>query len=207
MASGRAPLRKGKRAEREVARLWRAHGWTRAVPSPGSGSLRPMGARDLSPWPGDIARIEPWLCEVKWDEKVRASSRGWMGEAFIRRTCRRLEELWHRHASIVGAESPNPVLFARASYMDWECWVPDWLFLDHYAPGEDIDYTGWNGAWVNLPVEEFFELALDLAPPNGLHYEVPDQPEKEGEASPRPRDDRDHDVGERRPASHQRGNL
>lgn len=151
---------KGKRAEREVARLWRFNGWPKAVPTPGSGGLRPFGAGDLSPWPGDIHGCAPWLIEVKWDEKVKLPSRGWVGEAFIRLTLKALDKLATRHAGIVGAEDPIPVLFARGNLEWWRVFIPSWLFIETYGRPQTV---GWDpNEWVEIGTDEFFE---HFAPP------------------------------------------
>lgn len=148
---------KGKRGEREVALLWKMAGYLRACPTPGSGGLRPYGAGDTSPWPGDIAFIQPWLCEVKFDEKVKAPSRGWAGQSFVRRTLRDLDKLASRH--IIGGAKLRPCLFARASFEEWHVWAREaevlpWLGL--HWPSTD--------GWVELTTDQFFELALVLEP-------------------------------------------
>ena len=153
------PRSKGQRGEREVAHLWRMAGYLRACPTPGSGGLRPYGAGDLSPWPGDIAFIRPWLCEVKFDEHVKDHSRGWVGSSFVRARLRELTKLADRH--IIGAVRPRPVLFARGSFEDWRVFVPA------------ADFLLWCGTyilnadpheWVELSTSQFFELALVLEP-------------------------------------------
>ena len=146
---------KGKRGEREVAALWREYGWPKAVPTPGSGGLRPHGAGDLSPWPGDIHGIAPWLCEVKYDEKVRDPSRGWQGEAFIRATLKDLQKLSDRHAGIVGAEDPLPVLFARGSFEWWRVFVPASHFIETYGRPQTVAWTP--EEWAEVGTDEFFE--------------------------------------------------
>jgi len=148
--------RKGKRGEKEVAALWRACGWPDAVPTPGSGGLRPSGAGDLSPWPGDIARVRPWLVEVKFDENVKRPGRGIQGEGFIRRTLIDLEKLEMRHSLVAGAARSLPVLFARANLTYWRVFVPAWLFARTFG----IEQTMTWGAdeWIELPdVDIFFE--------------------------------------------------
>lgn len=146
---------KGKRGEKEVAHLWRLAGWEKACPTPGSGGLRPFGAGDLSPWPGDIHGIAPWLCEVKYDEKVGRPGRGWQGEGFIRATLKDLEKLWTRHSLIVGAEDPMPVLFARANLMWWRVFIPSSMLIETYGRPQTV---GWDpNEWVEIGTDEFFE--------------------------------------------------
>lgn len=168
---------KGRRGEREVAATWRARGYTRAAPTPGSGGMRPYGAGDLSPWPGDIWGIEPWLCEVKFDEHVtdpsgRSQTRGWDGSGFVREVLRSLQALWGRHNGIIGRrEEMLPVLAARASFQAWRWFVPDWLFAEWAMP----ERAGFFDAesWVELREEEFFELAAYLSPPTERNLQSP----------------------------------
>lgn len=155
------PRPKGKRGELEVVQLWRQAGWTGAFRTPNSGGLRPFGAGDLSPWPGDIGGIKPWLCEVKYDERVKAPSRGWTGEAFIRRTLKDLDHLAIRHSFIVGATRPRPVLFARGSFEFWRVFVPE----HELRPWIGDDFHGFvEPVYVELTPPMFFELAHELEP-------------------------------------------
>jgi len=144
---------KGKRGEREVVHLWISYGWDGAVRSPSSGGIRRYGAGDLSPWPGDVAGIQPWICEVKHDEELKRPSRdGWVGEGFTRRTLIDLHKLWVRHAGIIGKRvAPIPVLFARPSYEDWRVFVQAFVF--EAAAGASIGGDG----WVQLTPEQFFD--------------------------------------------------
>lgn len=155
---------KGKRGEREVVRLWLAYGWPEAVRSPSSGGIRPYGAGSLSPWPGDVANIQPWICEVKHDEELRRPSRnGWVGEGFTRRTLVELEKLWARHAGTIGKRvTPMPVLFARPSYEDWRVFVQADVF--EFAVGyESTDRSVLDSIWVQLTPEQFFDdVAIPL---------------------------------------------
>lgn len=145
--------RKGKRGEREVVTLWRQHGWPKAARSPGSGALRPYGAGDLSPWPGDLIGTEPWIVEVKYDERVYARSRGWWGSGFLRQVLEDLGKLADRHASVIGRrEPPVPVLFARSNHRPWRVFVPEPVFRRAYGLGPAGD-----GGWVEVFVTQFFE--------------------------------------------------
>lgn len=150
---------KGKRGEREVVHLWVAYGWDDAVKSPSSGGIRRYGAGDLSPWPGDVAGISPWICEVKHDEELKRPSRnGWVGEGFTRRTLIDLEKLWARHAGTIGKRvAPIPVLFARPTYEDWRVFVQATVF--EAAVGASLGGSG----WVQLYPEQFFDdVAIPL---------------------------------------------
>lgn len=150
----RGRRQKGRRGEREVAAMWRAAGWSKAVPTPGSGGLRPHGAGDLSPWPGDIWGIEPWLCEVKYDEHVYAPSWGWVGESFIRATLTDLRKLYSRHAGIIGRADPVPALFARSNLRPWRVFVPDWAVVEAWGLSDGfVDGDG----WVELEADQFFD--------------------------------------------------
>jgi hypothetical protein len=147
-----SPHRKGSRAEREVVALWRANGWPRACRSPGSGSLRPYGPRDASPWPGDLAHVEPWIVEVKCDERAVIKGRhGIEGEAFIRATLRRMPS-----APIVGSKRYR-CLFVRSNRRPWRVWVqPELLERTHVGR---VPYVA---GWLEMPYEAFFELARRL---------------------------------------------
>lgn len=150
---------KGKRGEREVVRMWIAAGWTDAVKSPQSGGVRRYGARDISPWPGDVADIQPWICEVKFDEELKRPSRnGWVGEGFTRRTLIDLESLWARHARTIGKRvAPIPVLFARPTFEDWRVFVQATVF--EAVVGASSGGSG----WVQLTPEQFFDdVAIPL---------------------------------------------
>lgn len=144
---------KGKAGEREVVELWRAHGWPRAARSPGSGAVRPYGAGDMSPWPGDLFGTRPWLVEVKFDEKVKAHSRGWEGEAFIRSTLKGLAKLSLRHNAVVGAGRVLPVLFARGTLRAWRVFVPSPLFVARFGGSPNHSDV----SWTEIDVEDFFE--------------------------------------------------
>lgn len=98
---------RGKQGETEVVKLWRTAGWTWAARSPGSGSLRPYGSGDVSPWPGDIIGVQPWLVEVKLAQASTAPSREWPGSAFTRKTMHDLLQLSSRHPG------SRPVMFMR----------------------------------------------------------------------------------------------
>lgn len=161
MASRKGSQRKGKVGEREVVALWRTAGWIDAVRTPNSGGIRPYGARDTSPWPGDIRRVEPFLCEVKYDEKAKAPSRGWVGEAFVRETLLDLQHLWFRQAGVIGGRFDLlPVSFIRASFQWWTAWVPIWLATRYWGMQEN------EWGWVGLDPADFFELARGTAPPD-----------------------------------------
>lgn len=154
---------KGKRGEREVVHLWLNYGWEEAVKSPNSGGIRRYGAGDISPWPGDIAGIDPWICEVKHDEELKRPSRnGWVGEGFTRRTLVSLEKLWARHAGTIGKRvAPIPVLFARPSYEDWRVFVQATTFL--HAAGWSVLFAVDGAEWIQLTPDQFFEdVAIPL---------------------------------------------
>jgi hypothetical protein len=147
---------KGKRGEREVVTQFRLHGFPKAARTPGSGSLRPYGAGDASPWPGDIYGVEPYLVEVKYDEKVEAGGvRSWPGRGFIQGVLRDLDKLANR--KIIGKPSPIPVLFARANFHPWRVWVrDDWMGVDvvrSEPPG-----------WIEITPYTFFSAIERTAP-------------------------------------------
>jgi hypothetical protein len=145
---------KGAQGEREVAALWRSYGWKRACPTPGSGSLRPWGAGDIPAWPGDIAFIQPFICEVKRDQKVAQHSRGWEGSAFIRATLRDLSDLADRLNGTVGKRARvRPVGCFRANFQDWRWFIPTFELAYWLGCSED-------GGWVELGTSEFFDYAL-----------------------------------------------
>jgi len=151
MRARKRPRDKGSRGEREVVAMFRSAGWDRAARSPGSGSIRPFGAGDMSPWPGDLCFVEPWLVEVKYDERVEEGGvRTWAGSTFVKATLRDLEKLWVRHAGIVGRAAPKPVLFARANLAPWRVWVPTSLLGSWHLPLE-------SHTWVEITPDLFFE--------------------------------------------------
>lgn len=148
----KASRRKGKDAEREVARIFRHYGYEKAAPTPGSGGLRPYGAGDLSPFPGDLFGCEPFLVEVKRDERAGSPSHGWTGEAFVRATLKDLSKLATRHNAVVGGSLVVPILVVRASYDPWTFYAPERslrVFLGMSAGGSA-------DAWVGLSEAEFF---------------------------------------------------
>lgn len=153
LRAGRAPRDKGKRGEREVRDIYRAHGWTDAALAPGSGALRPYGPRDVSPWPCDLIGTGDWIVEVKFDEAAGAPSRGWTGEAFVRRTLRRLDQTWRRHVdATIGVAPPRPCAWIRPSRAPWRVWLPTGLL--------DTSLGGWYDSrlagWVGVPLELYF---------------------------------------------------
>lgn len=153
---------KGQKGEREVVALFRANGYPDAVRSPGSGALRSSGAGSLSPWPGDLARVRPWLIEVKrressheTGEKVR---RTWPGSSFIRSTLRDLTKLADYHQRMI-TPRPNvvPVLFIRGAHEPWRVFVTEYRFqmeMSSMTAGmPPFAATG----WVEITVPFFFE--------------------------------------------------
>lgn len=164
----RSSQQKGKRGEREVVAYWRLYGWDKAHRSPGSGALRPYGARDLSPYPCDVVGIAPFMCEVKYDERARKAGRGWPGQAFVKATLKDLQTTWFAHAGVVGSRhDPIPCAFVRGSFEDWTVWVPEWFC----AIGWQVPEGAWQHpetplAWAGLDVSQFFDLAQVVAPPD-----------------------------------------
>lgn len=146
---------KGRKGESEVVRLFRAAGFEKAARSPMSGGLRPYGAGDLSPWPGDLIGVEPWIVEVKRDERMDAPSRGWTGSGFVRGVLRDLQALQARHAAVVGKANPRAVLVARASFSPWRFFVCERDFRDWV--GASREETAGQG-YVELDASEFFSL-------------------------------------------------
>lgn len=140
--------------------MFRAAGFDRAARSPGSGSIRPYGAGDMSPWPGDLCFVDPWMVEVKYDERVEAGGeRTWPGSTFVKGTLRDLAKLQRQHAAIVGRYAPIPVLFARANLHPWRVWIPESLFL----MGSDSSLGYHPGAWVEVTPWAFFEEVVPRA--------------------------------------------
>lgn len=152
---------KGKQGEREAAAMWRHHGWGAACPSPGSGGMRPYGAGDLSPWPGDLHGVSPWLVEVKRDEKLAATSRTFQGHGFVRGVLRSLAALWIRHAGVVGGARPLPVMMGRSNFDAWRFFVPVWLLEEWLG----TKMPSGSEEWVELEESEFFSLAEAIQPP------------------------------------------
>lgn len=154
---GRSAKVKGSKGEREVVAMFRAAGFDRAARSPGSGSLRPYGAGDMSPWPGDLAFVTPFMVEVKYDERVEAGGvRTWPGSTFVKATLRDLAQLQRQHASIVGRRAAIPVLFARANLHPWRVWVNTLTFHKTYWRMEDEWFLPATVAWAEITPEMFF---------------------------------------------------
>jgi hypothetical protein len=158
---------KGKTGEREVAALWRSYGWEKACPTPGSGALRPWGAGDIPAWPGDIAFIGSWCCEVKRTEKMnaatgRANTKGWDGEAFIRATIREHSKLVDRLNTSVGGKRWRSVVVGRASFQPWRWFIPETAFRVYQGA---LPMARYDGYWVELSTDHFFEYALAVGPP------------------------------------------
>ena len=150
---------KGQKGEREVVARYRANGYPDAVRSPGSGALRSSGAGSLSPWPGDLARVRPWLVEVKRDERSHATGekvqRTWPGSTFIRKTLRDLDQLARFHE---GMTTPRvnvvPVLWVRGGQEPWRVVVRDFRFRVGIGAQTDL---GDIGRWVEVPEWFYWE--------------------------------------------------
>lgn len=150
--------RKGSRAERQVVALWRENGWPRACRSPGSGSLRPYGAQDSSPWPGDLAHVEPWIVEVKCDERAaRIGRSGIEGEAFVRAALRRLAGTLER--SRITGRRRYACLFLRSNRRPWRVWTSADVLAAAHRRRRVPSCEG----WLQLDVETFFALARRVA--------------------------------------------
>lgn len=158
--SKRGSRDKGSRGEKEVVQMFRVAGWPDACRSPGSGSLRPWGAGDMSPWPGDLAYTNPFIVEVKYDEKVYRQGekvkRTWVGSAFLREKLRDLTKLGARHNGIVGAHPQYPVLFARSNLKPWRVFVDEPTFAKAWGVTFSVD----RATWVEITPEEFFEVVV-----------------------------------------------
>ena len=160
MPARKHPQRKGARGEREVVAMFRDNGWPRAARSPGSGSLRPYGEGDSSPWPGDLAFVKPFLVEVKYDERwADGGARTWMGSTFVKGVLRDLRKLQRRKA--IGGGIQIPVLFVRSAQRTWSVWVPQITFLSWFGSFKrsalDPD------EWVQITVDDFFDRAREYA--------------------------------------------
>lgn len=165
---------RGRKSEAAVVRAWRAAGWPDAFRTPGSGSWRPYGAEDSSPFPLDIASgwpvgwagdrepwAGPWMIEVKWDERVAQPSRaGWIGEAFIRRTLRTVRDQARRYNATVGGAGVTPVAFMRAARQPWRVFVPAGVVIA----------TAADDTWIELDDTTFFAQVatanLTVEPPD-----------------------------------------
>lgn len=171
---------RGKDAEREVVRLFRRHGWHDALRTPGSGSWRPYGSADSSPFPLDVISgwpeswvgyksppAGPWVVEVKLNNGAYAQTpkggRGWVGEAFIRGVARKVAS---QHARISDRVNPRnmdvyPAIFARGSRMPWRVYVPIWCFERAFFPEfGQFDKDG----WVELDQGTFFADVAEQVP-------------------------------------------
>jgi hypothetical protein len=166
--SHRGSKQKGARGEAEVVEMFRANGYAKAARSPGSGAMRPYGAGDLSPWPGDLIGVEPFLVEVKYDERVYAQGdviqRTWAGSPFIKVTLRALEKLADRHNGIVGGTRVIPVLFARSNMKGWRVFIPQTVFLDEVQAGEPCVQGFPDPTYVEVSPDDFFSLRLHARP-------------------------------------------
>lgn len=122
--------RRGKDGEREVVRLWHREGWTEAFRTPGSGSWRPYGAGDQSPFPLDVASgwpggypgerspwAGPWMVEVKYDERVRLPG-------FVRATLRKADQQAVRYRDTTGGRVVHPCAFMRRNREPWRVFYP-----------------------------------------------------------------------------------
>lgn len=158
LRGGKRSGAKGRSGELEVRDIWRAHGWTAAGRSPGSGALRPHGVQDVSPWPGDLFGTGHWIVEVKRDERVAAPSRGWVGEAFVRGRARDLERLVARHReSRMGLAVVEGCLWARANRSRWTVWVAEEVLATALGAVYHVPPAGVGLAWVAVPVEFYFD--------------------------------------------------
>jgi hypothetical protein len=139
--------------------MFRAAGYDRACRSPGSGAIRPYGAGDMSPWPGDLAFTGPFMVEVKYDERVwnQGGGKTWIGSTFIRKTLRDLDKLAARR--VIGKPRPIPVLFARSNLKPWRVFVRaadlDNVLFD--PPFTFVQFPG-HGEWAEIPPDVFFDL-------------------------------------------------
>ena len=149
---------KGARGEREVVAMFRDAGWHGTMRAPGSGSLRSYGAGSPSPFPGDIIvkrgeyeRTEPWIVEVKYDERLADGGvRTWQGSTFIMATLRDLAKETDR-TKIIGRPSNVPVLFARSARIPWQVWVREFPPVSAFVATE---------GWFRITPEDFFEWVI-----------------------------------------------
>ena len=152
----RSRKNKGRQGEIEVMHMFRDAGYTDAARAPGSGAYRPYGSGDLSPWPGDLAFVKPWLVEVKYAEaSVAGGERTWPGSTFIKATLRDLSKLADRRNAQFGIRVREiPVLFTRANFEPWRVFVRDHVF--HGPLTEDV--RGEVDRWVE--VDQYFFFAV-----------------------------------------------
>lgn len=150
---------KGQKGEREVVALFRANGYPDAVRSPGSGALRSSGAGSLSPWPGDLARVKPWLIEVKRTEKSHTGTgKTWPGSTFVKGTLRDLIQLAEYHQRLT-TPTPTmiPALFIRGALEPWRVFVTaarlHMSITGNWSPTIPPDHQ----LWAEVDVPFFFE--------------------------------------------------
>ena len=151
----RSRKNKGRQGEIEVMHLFRDAGYTDAARAPGSGAYRPYGAGDLSPWPGDLAFVRPWLVEVKYAEaSIAGGTKTWSGSTFIKATLRDLGKLADRRNAQPGRRHRDiPVLFTRANFEPWRVFVRDGVFREATVPGFPHP-----DRWVEVDARFFFDV-------------------------------------------------
>lgn len=130
---------RGKSGEREVVKLYVAHGYPRAMRQPGSGALRDMGGLPILP--GDIRGVDPWApVEVKFAEASARPGRGWPGEAFVRVT---LKKLASEHRTLPIGSPYMPVAWFRCNRSPWRVFVPTGVFLTALRYDAVADLADW----------------------------------------------------------------
>lgn len=153
---------KGARGEREVVAMFRAAGYLGTMRAPGSGSLRSYGAGSPSPFPGDIivkldeyAQPEPWLVEVKYDERyAEGGTRTWQGSTFLMATLRALAKEADR-TKVIGRPRAAPVLFVRSARRPWRVWIPEGVMWSQFLWSDQQRLAG--TGWMEVEPEVFFE--------------------------------------------------
>lgn len=165
--------RRGRNGEYEVVRAFKQRGWPDAFRTPGSGSWRPYGAQDTSPFPLDVASgwpegwpldergpmAGPWMVEVKFDERMgRPGRSGVLGESFIRATAKKAHQQWHQYIDVPGSRPVQPAFFGRASNGHWRVFVPQ-TTLVNWLVGSTAARAPTD--WVEVSYDLFFD---ELAP-------------------------------------------
>lgn len=151
--SGRSAVNKGKSAEREVVKRYKAHGYENAMRQPGSGSLRVE--QGISPMPGDIRAVAPWgPVEVKHTVATDRPGRGGMrGASFLRAVCKAEWKLYL--ARPVGVIS-IPVVWARTDRAPWRIFLPEPMFLA--LQGISAEHDPPMPSWVELTEDAYWAL-------------------------------------------------
>jgi len=115
--------------------------------------------------PGDIAGVLPWCpVEVKFDVAAAKPGRTWDGDAFARRTIKRLLTEWRAKPS---GTLWYPVLMVRLGSSGvkmperWRIYVPEAVLL-YAVVGARV--PRWENSWVQLPASVFFAEVAHAVP-------------------------------------------